>query len=296
MSGHKATQTDGGECRKEPGRWCSTHASLSLGVLPSMLVSCSYTCLYRDCVYLVKKHCQAPCMRVNRSFLLGTQSRKGAFLLAVKGDTVLCTGLIKSHLVLISGRAHKTLLRLCWLPKLFDCSQRDSWCRDTISSPSKKHNCRKERGNCTLSGTCCQGRPVESGYQPALKLPCVLPGCLPPPPGSGDLLIGCSLPTCLAVKGQHVKYLQFSRPLLYVFHKCQQYACVIAIQIPHLLIQLHPPSDHWWIRVWEVSYSHRLSKSVELAIHGWESSGSRADLILLLYFELQEIQEDLLLD
>lgn len=97
MSSLETTQTDGAECRKEPGRWCSAHASCSLGVLPSVLVCFSYTCLHRNCIYLVKKHCQTPCTRVNRGFLLGTQSRKRVSLLTVKGETVLCTRQIKSH-------------------------------------------------------------------------------------------------------------------------------------------------------------------------------------------------------
>lgn len=54
-----------------------------------MSMSCSYTCLYRDCICLVKKHCQAPCMGVNRNFLLRTQIRKEAFILNVKVDSAL---------------------------------------------------------------------------------------------------------------------------------------------------------------------------------------------------------------
>lgn len=107
--GHKATQTDEDVCRKEPERWCSAHASLSLGILPLMVVSSSCTCLYRDHVYLVKKHHQVEHMGVNRGFSPGTQNRKRTFLLTVKGDRVLCTGLIKSLLLLISQRAHRTL-------------------------------------------------------------------------------------------------------------------------------------------------------------------------------------------
>lgn len=51
----------------------------------------------QNCVYLVKNHCQAPCMRVNKSFLLVTWRRKRVSLLTVEGETALCTRQIKSH-------------------------------------------------------------------------------------------------------------------------------------------------------------------------------------------------------
>lgn len=119
------------------------------------------------------------------------------------------------------------------------------------------------------------------------------------PPGLPHLsraicLLGVS--TLSVVKGQHLKYLQFSRPSMYIFHKSRLTVWICSCHSNTSLV--HPSTCSFWPPTDTCVRSQLLAwaKSVVLAICCSKCSGARTDLLFLLCFELQEIQEDLLLD